>query len=49
MWAYREKNDGFIRQVFTKTKLTVLDIATFFTDHKNNTKISINPDAAASG
>ncbi|MBC2703942.1 hypothetical protein [Desulfobacula sp.] len=46
--AYRKENDCSIRQVFTKAKLTALDIAALFTDHKNNAKFSIYPDAAAS-
>ncbi len=48
MWAYRKKNDSFIRQIFTKTKFTALDIAAFFTNNKDDTKIPVNPDTAAS-
>jgi len=49
MRAYRQKNNGFIQQVFTKAILATLNITAFFTDNKDNTKVPVNPDTATAG
>lgn len=47
--ADSQKNYSLIRQVVTKTVFTLGDIFTFLTDNKNNPKITVNADAAATG
>lgn len=48
VWSNRQKNDGFVHSILTKTILTCLDMPTFFTDNKNYPKVSIHPSTAAS-
>ena len=47
MRAYRQKNDCFIGQIFTKAKLAILNITAFFTDNKNYPEVAVNTGTAA--
>jgi hypothetical protein len=49
MGVYRQKQDRFIGQVFTKAKIAFPDMAAFFTDNKNNAEVSVNTGAATAG
>ena len=48
MRANGQKYDGIIRQVFTKTIVALRNMSTFFTDDKNDSKVSINTTTPAS-
>lgn len=41
--THSQKNNSCVRKVIAKAKFTFLEITTFFTNNKNNPKISVNP------
>jgi len=47
VWSDCQEYNGFIFFVFAKTVHASLDMSTFFTDNKDNPKISINPRTPA--